>query len=273
MTTKFCDHGAYGSATFSGYISNTANSDNGVAGDVLTVTSVASGIVNIGSHVTGAGTLAGTIVTGFTSGTQGGAGVYTIGVHPLGVTQIVRATTSFIGSFAGPLTVPLTWGLAQDGDGGGKTAATSATASIDLSAATAAAGAVFSIMGCTLTCVASGATTNQFNAGAGATLVSNLVTAINRTTNTTTVVAQATGWRASKIQDVVFARVGAPSTTLDIMTRSGSTQYNTRIVTTSGFTGGTFGPYTFSGGGSGCWGWAIRSSRPWPCRGRRSRCC
>ena len=42
MTKKYCDHGAYGAAVFNGYISNAANNDNGVAGNILTVTSVTS---------------------------------------------------------------------------------------------------------------------------------------------------------------------------------------------------------------------------------------
>lgn len=152
-----------------------------------------------------------------------------------------------------------TWGAAQDGDGTAIGAATSATVSIDLSAATAAAGATFVIMGATLTCVASGAAANQFNAGAGATLVANLVTAINRSTNAQTCIAaphNGTSWTTPKVQDTVFARIGTPTTTLQIMTRAGSAAYNAvGTISTSGLTGGTFGPYTFSGGVSGAWGW------------------
>ena len=60
--------------------------------------------------------------------------------------------------------------------------------------------------------------------------------------------------RVEKVErqvDAVFARIGSPTTTLQIMTRAGSAQYNTSQVTTSGLTGGTFGPYTFSGGDGG----------------------
>lgn len=153
-----------------------------------------------------------------------------------------------------------TWGTAQDGDGTAIGASTPATVSIDLSAATAAAGAMVSVMGATLTCVASGATVNQFNAGSGATLVANLVAAINRTTATATVAAQATGWKTPLIQNAVFARVGSPATTLEIMTRAGSAQYNSSQVTTAGLTGGTFGPYTFSGGAGGAWGWVLNQA-------------
>ena len=73
-----------------------------------------------------------------------------------------------------------TWGAAQEGDGTDLGAATCATVDIDLSAATATAGNTFTIMGALLTCVASGAGNNQFNAGAGATLVSNLVEGVTQ---------------------------------------------------------------------------------------------
>lgn len=250
----------YGGGTFAGYISNTANNDNGSAGSVLTVTSVSTGFINIGTQITGAGVQNGTVITGFTSGTQGGVGVYTVQIAPYSnYTQVLRQTAAgaLTGSNANPLNTILSglWGMAQEGDGTAKTAATSATVSIDLSAATAAAGNTFSVMGATLTCVASAAGVNQFNAGTGAALVSSLVSAINRWNNTSTLVAQATGWSTPKIQDAVFARVGSPTTTLEIMTRAGSAQYNTSTVATSGFTGGTFGPYTFSGGAGGCWGY------------------
>lgn len=154
-----------------------------------------------------------------------------------------------------------TWGVAQDGDGTAIGASTPATVSIDLSAATAAAGATISIMGSgALTCVTSGATTNQFNAGSGATLVANLVAAINRSTNTIAVLGQATGWKTPLVQNTVFARVGSPTTTLEIMTRAGSAQYNSSTVATAGFTGGTFGPYALSGGAGGAWGWVLNTS-------------
>jgi hypothetical protein len=269
MGTKYCDHGAYGAGSFSGYISSVASNDNGVAGAVLTVTAVASGMVNIGTQITGAGTTEGTTITGFTSGTQGGVGVYTLAVRPGNAVQAqaVRASSALVGRYANPLITPAVWGVPQEGDGTASTPATaSATVSLDLSAATAAAGATITIMGAVLSCVATGAVANQFNAGSGAALVSSLVAAINRTTNTSVVAAQAAGWSTPKLQDAVFARIGSPTTTLDIMTRAGSAQYNTSTVTTSGLTGGTFGPYTFSGGSGGCWGHMINMTAGtiWP---------
>jgi len=237
VAEKYCDHGAYGGSAFTGSISTTT----------LTVTAIASGVISMGTEVSGAGVTAGTYVTALGTGT-GGAGTYTIS------TSQTVSSTAMTGAYGSPSAVPRVFGTAVEGDGAATGLATSALLNIDLSAATAAAGAVISIMGASLTCVASGAVANQFNAGAGATLVANLVAAINRTTNTSTLVAQAASWSTPKLQDAVFAQIGSPTTTLQLMTRAGSAQYNTSTVTTSGLTGGTFGPYTFSGGASGCWG-------------------
>jgi len=250
MATKYCDHGAYQyTASFTGSCSSST----------LTVSAVASGKLSLGSLITAAGFPANTFITGFGTGT-GGTGTYT-----LNNAQTVASTSITATQGLPSATVVPTWGVPEDGDGVGKTASTaSATVSIDLSAATAAAGATISVMGAVLTCVTSGATVNQFNAGSGATLVANIVAAINRTTATSTIAAQATGWPTPKIQDAVFARVGSPTTTLEIMTRAGSATYNSSTVATSGFTGGTFGPYTFSGGVSGCWGYLWSHNTAFP---------
>jgi hypothetical protein len=248
MAERWCDHGAYTGGAFTGSIS----------GATLTVTAVTSGLVCVGSCLVGAGILEDTLITGAGTGT-GGVGTYTLNRS---YTLASRAMTAENGV---PWSTP-TWGVAQDGDGQAKGLATSATVSINLSAATAAAGATFIVMGAVLTCVASGAGANQFNAGSGATLVANLVAAINRTNNTVTCAAQATDWNTNNpVQNVVFARVGTPTTTLQIMTRAGSAQYNTSQITTTGFTGGTYGPYTFAGGASGCWGQVMNlAATIWP---------
>ena len=240
MADKYCDHGAYSTGVVTGSISTTT----------LTVSAVTSGKLGLGSHLYGTGIADGTYIKALGTG-LGGTGTYTVSIS-----QTVASTT-ITAKFGHPLNVPLVWGDAQEGDGTADTLATAATIDIDLSAATAGAGDTISIMGAVLTCVASGATTNQFNAGAGATLVSNLVTAINRTTNTSVIAAQATDWATPKVQDAVFARIGSPTTTLQIMTRAGSAQYNSSQVTTAGLAGGTFGPYTFSGGAGGCWGYLL----------------
>lgn len=158
-----------------------------------------------------------------------------------------------------------TWGVPQDGDGTEKTASTaSATASWALNAATAAAGATISVMGATLTCVASGAGNNQFNAGTGTTLIDNIVTAINRTSNTVTVAAQASGWSTPKVQDAVFAR--RTGNNLEVMTRAGSATYNgLTAMTHTGLTGTVPSNPTWSGGVSGCLGWIFNHDATiWP---------
>jgi len=247
MTTKYCDHGAYAAAVVTGSISTTT----------LTVSAVTSGQLGVGSEISGTGITAGTYITALGTG-LGGTGTYTVSAS-----QTVSSTT-ITAVYGQPLAVPYTWGVPQEGDGTASTAATaSATISADLSAATAAATNTISIMGAVLTCVASGASTNQFNAGTGTTLIDNIVTAINRTTNTVTVAAQATGWATHKLQDVVYAR--RTGNNLEIMTRAGSSTYNSSTVATSGLTGGTFGPYTFSGGSGGCWGWQVNfRAAMWP---------
>lgn len=260
MGTKYCDHGAYGSGTFNGYISNTAKNDNGTAGNTLTVTAVTAGIINIGSQISGGGLPDGYVVAAFVSGTQGGNGVYTVRRVPSDSTVVLRATTGLSAINGLPLVTPLAWGVPQEGDGTAKTAATaSATASWTLNAATAAAGATISIMGATLTCVASGATNNQFNAGTGTTLIDNIVTAINRAGNTVTVAAQASGWRTPKVQDAVFAR--RTGNNLEVMTRAGSATYNgLTAMTHTGLTGTVPSNPTWSGGSGGCWGYLFNSS-------------
>lgn len=248
MADKYCDHGAYGAAVVTGSIS----------GSVLTVSAVTSGALGIGAELSGSGITSGTYINSFGTGT-GGTGTYNV------VGTASAGSTTVTAKHCQPLATPPTWGVPQDGDGSASTpAAAAATVSIDLSAATASAGNTFSIMGAVLTCVASGAGVNQFNAGSGATLVSNLVTAINRTTNTSTIAAQSTGWKTPKVQDAVFARIASPTTTLEIMTRAGSTVYNSSTVAQSGISGVT-GPWTFSGGSGGCWGWMFNAlGSMWP---------
>lgn len=247
MADRYVDHGAYGAAVVTGSISTTT----------LTVSALTSGQLGVGSEISGTGITAGTYITALGTG-LGGTGTYTVSAS-----QTVASTT-ITAVYGQPLTVPYTWGVPQEGDGTASTAATaSAIATIDMSGATAAATNTFSVMGATLTCVASGATTNQFNAGTGTTLIDNLVTAINRTTNTVTVAAQATGWATFKLQDVVYAR--RTGNNLEIMTRAGSATYNgLTAVAWVGITGLT-GPYTWSGGSGGCWGYLMNTaSTMWP---------
>jgi hypothetical protein len=249
MATKYCDHSLYSAGSVTGSITATT----------LTVTAVASGFIGVGSELSGAGVLAGTYVTALGTG-LGATGTYTVSAS-----QTV-ASTAIVGAYGHPLNIPLTWALPQEGDGTAATAAAaSAVAILDMSGATAAATNTFSVMGAALTCVASGATTNQFNAGSGATLVANIVAAINRTTNTSLVTAQAAGWGTNKLQDVVHARVGTPSTTLEIMTRAGSATYNgLTALAWAGITG-LSGTPVWSGGSGGAWGWVFsHRATMWP---------
>lgn len=251
MADKYCDHSLYSAGVVTGSIATTT----------LTVSAVTSGFIGVGSELSGTGIAAGTVVTALGTG-AGGTGTYTISPS-----QTVASTT-ITGAYGQPVPVPpaALWGIPQEGDGTASTAAAaSAVTSIGMSGATAAATNTFSVMGATLTCVASGATVNQFNAGSGATLVANLVAAINRTTATALVAAQAAGWATPKIQDAVFARVGSPSTKLEIMTRAGSATYNgLTALAWAGITG-LSGTPTWSGGSGGAWGWLFHHRNTmWP---------
>lgn len=88
--------GAYVSATFTGGISN----GSGAAGTVLNVTAVASGALFIGQRISGSGITAGTIITGFGTG-SGGTGTYTVNNS-----QLVGSGTSIIGSAGAVATTP-----------------------------------------------------------------------------------------------------------------------------------------------------------------------
>lgn len=248
MATEYCDHGAYGVAQVTGSISGTT----------LTVSAVASGYLSIGSVLSGTGITQNTVISALGTGT-GGTGTYTVNLS-----QTAASTT--INTYgANPKTTP-DWGVPQEGDGTAKTkSSSSAVTSWDLSAATAAAGATISVMGATLTCVASGAGNNQFNAGTGTALIDNIVTAINRTSNTVTVAAQASGWGTPKVQDAVFAR--RTGNNLEVMTRAGSATYNgLTAMTHSGLTGTVPANPTWSGGSGGCWGWITNGNNAtiWP---------
>lgn len=77
-------------ATFTGTISTTN----------LTVSAVSAGTIYIGMELSGAGITAGTSINGFTSGTYGGAGVYTIDTS-----QTVSSPTTITGSFDSKIVV------------------------------------------------------------------------------------------------------------------------------------------------------------------------
>lgn len=154
------------------------------------------------------------------------------------------------------------WPLdAIDGDGLGTDLAVPAVATIALAGVTAAAGNAVVIMGVTLTCVASGAAANQFNAASGATLATNLAAAINAATGT---VNAGTSAATPQLRDMVYARVNPGlNTSVQIMTRPGSATLNHAsnsnvAISSSGF--GVAPTITqFAGGASGAWGYLWNS--------------
>lgn len=161
-----------------------------------------------------------------------------------------------------------TFGTCQEGDGTAIGIATSASVSIDLTGMTAAAGNTFTVGGAVLTCVASGAAANQFNAAASASaLATALASAINAATNAIVVTGGSNpllGWRAAQLRDVCYAT--ASGNTLNIQTRAGSEAYNATsffAAVSSGFTGGSVNAQ-FSGGAGGAWGYFINNATIWP---------
>lgn len=149
---------------------------------------------------------------------------------------------------------------AQDGDGKATGIAASATAHLDFTGITASAGHTVVIAGVTLTCVASGATANQFNAGSGATLATNVASAINAATNTVSASASAF---TPQLRDFCYGRVNGNK--CEIMTRAGSASFNhasnsAMAITTSGMAAPTI--VQFVNGTSGAWGylWNATSS-------------
>lgn len=252
MQTKFCDHAAYSvSGTFLADVTNN--------GTTLTVKSISSGNVCQGMRLNVPGQDA---YRSLLATTQTGVGGYTLNYW---ASIFSNQTITGVGGM--PVN-PITWGLPLEGDGLARNPSTAAAVvTIDMSSAVAAAGNTFLVAGAVLTCVASGAGANQFNAGSNSTLVANLVAAINRAANTVTVAPAADGWYPHKVQDAVFARANPTNTKqLQIMTRAGSAVYNGNTnfqVTYTGITG-LAGPYQFAGGVSGCWGIFINPVTAWP---------
>jgi hypothetical protein len=143
---------------------------------------------------------------------------------------------------------------AYDGDGLAKGVANPAYLTVDLTAYTAAAGATIVIGGATLTCVTSGAGANQFNAGSGSTLATNIASAINAATNAVTFAP--TGWSTPQLRNVCYGK--SATVTLTVQTRCGSASYNStnsfRLIST-GLTGGSQLDVQFANGTSGAWGY------------------
>lgn len=145
----------------------------------------------------------------------------------------------------------------QEGDGkasGTGTTPAVSVATMDFTGATAAAGATFGVHGATLTCVASGASTVQFNAGSGSTLAANLVTAINAATASPTVTTG--GVSSPYLKALVWAE--ASGAVLTVYSRIASSDLNQSVNASCTLVCGATGNWTsnpaasnFSGGVSG----------------------
>lgn len=249
MTDFYCDHGAYGGGVVTGSISATT----------LTVSAVTSGIINVGSELSGTGITAGTYVTAL------GTGLGRTGTYTVSASQTVASTT-VTGSSANPLNIPLTWALPQEGDGTSKTAAAaSAVISVDMAAWTFTSGSsTFSVMGSTAMTVGAGANsaTNAQYSATMATMVANIAAAINLNAYTNMANIPA-GWLATSIvKNVVYAK--AVGTVLSVMTRAGSASYNGLVALAfANVTGSS--SQSWAGGSGGCWGYLTNQRAAiWP---------
>lgn len=161
-----------------------------------------------------------------------------------------------------PFTTTPTWANGGapdpvDGDGLSTGTAVCAQATIDFTGITAAAGNTIGICGATLTCVASGAAANQFNAGSGTTLAANVASAINAATSA---VSKGASTGQPQLRMFAYARVkSGAANVVEICTRAGSALYNyaypnaAMAITSSGMTAPTI--TQFAGGASGPWGY------------------
>ena len=208
MATKYVDHGCYGNGVVTGTI----------AGTTLTVTSVTSGFINVGSVINGTGITADRIYVSALGTGLGGTGTYTINL-----TQTVAVPTTITCTYANPLNIPLAgiWGVPQEGDGNATTAATVASAGSILLNAQPSAGNLLTICGVTFGAT-SGGTINYAIGGTLTATVDNIVAAINAATTT---VAANVAAGTPQIRNLMVAR-NVAGTTVDIMMRIGSTSLN-----------------------------------------------
>lgn len=171
---------------------------------------------------------------------------------------------AYAGQGAYGLAAPTTFGVPQEGDGGGTAAATAApVAEVTLTANTTAAEQLV-IAGATITAGAS-QTTNVFARGGSiAATVANIVALLNSSSATATVstsVAVSVGNNANQLRNMVYAQVkSGDSSTVQIMFRVGSTALNhanNSAVAISSAGGWSSAPTVvqFAGGTSGCFGY------------------
>lgn len=175
--------------------------------------------------------------------------------------------TQYIDQNAYPVyaSVPATLGVngAQDGDGLLPTKALSSVATCTVTGV-AVAGDTISVMGVTLTAVASGATTAQFNVGASTSVqATNIATALNAAVGQ---VPATVSLSRHVLKNMIYA--WASGSVVNIMTRAGSAQFNHATnanvaISKTGTIGLTI--VQFAGGSSGAWAYfANGNSTIWP---------
>lgn len=247
MADRYCDHGAYGAAVVTGSI----------AGTTLTVTALVSGVLGVGSILTGANVLSETIITALGTG-LGGTGTYTVNK-----TQ-TAASASISGEQASPLNIPRVWAEPQEGDGLALAPSTaSAVASISFSAVPT--GTTLTVMGVTISL------TGVTGAASVAAACTALATNINATA---TPVSASISNATPALRNLVYARhpgTGAPANTVQIMTRVGAASLNYAnnigcLIATVGFTNvsSTAVQQQFAGGVSGCYGTLLNVATAFP---------
>lgn len=251
MADKYCESGLYGAAVVTGTISGT----------VLTVSSISpGGVANVGpgAWITGAGISNYTYITGTPGTGTGGTGTYN-----LNKSMTVASPVTITCSHGYPRLIP-SWGVAQEGDGTATGASTPATVSVDMSTWTFTSGSsTFSVMGCTALTIGAGANsaTNAQYSATYATMLANIVAAINLATATTVNIPS--GWTATQVRNTVYAR--ANGNNLELMTRAGSASWNTLVALTFiNVTGSSL--QSWASGAGGAWGYIANfcNATIWP---------
>lgn len=245
MTDWYCDPSLIAEGDYGQDAVVTASA----SGTTLTVSAVTSGILSIGSHLSGTGISAGTHIRALGTGT-GGTGTYTI--YP-GQT-IASTTVTGKGGICPAGTVPA---KPEDGNGKAIGAATMATLVITFTGIPTADEAI-TIGGVTFTAKASGATGNQFNAVTDATTcATNLKNAINA--STTNVVNPTMA--SCPLRNAVNATSSAGVVT--VYTRVAGSEWNS-VTETENLTNAVI-TTQWAGGGDGAFGYLISETAiPWP---------
>lgn len=115
-----------------GYISTIAGTPGG-AGTALTITGVTSGSIGPGSIISGTGITTNTVISGFTSGTLGGIGYYTIAGSNQTVTSTAITAVAGINGGGGGATNSYINGASTGGSGSNMGVAGSSTSQLNFS--------------------------------------------------------------------------------------------------------------------------------------------